>query len=609
MPTVQELLSQNISNAQTNVKTWGPLMYNALEHGVKGDWDGVKGTDDTEAMQKLVNKAIAEGRKCIGLPHTPTGGMYYVTHLDDADQVVFVGDNASFVGGFTGTINQLGTFGVPQEEFDELKAESMTQIFNVKTGFGAVGDGVADDTAAAQDAINAAKAAGGGVVYFPRGIYLISTALKIPSNVTLEGAGKRVTFIKNAGIENAIETTTDDRTFYVRILGLTIDNDNKGQHGVYFFNTNNSVIRDCNIQNCLGDGVRIEASTVATSRGAHYNMIDATDIYTCVNGVMVTGTGVANQNDNTIFGGRIWNCQTSVNFDNTNNSRVIGPALESFSQYGVRIAGALCHIYSPRLEVGGAGGQAVYITPTADRTSLSGLYHISLAYVRDEGKRTVWLDYVHDVFAGRRSGSQNLLSNGNFERWSSPTAVEKWANSGGATQSQESDAYSGSTALRITPSAAGSRVVQNVSLTGKNYLKGNPVTIVGAIKLDTSPAARIRVRDNVNIQDAVVNVADGKYHVVTAIIEEVDAASTNITVELYPDYMGGTGTAIFDSIMLVPGRVPRMYEPRPVTEAGYDDDIFLTQPSKGLVVTTPDGTKKYRIRVDDAGEIVAEQVT
>lgn len=128
MQKVSELVSKSVGDTLTNIKTWGPLMYNALEHGVKGDWDGVKGTDDTEAMQELVNKAIAEGRKCIGLPHTPTGGMYYVTHLDDADQVVFVGDNASFVGGFTGTINQLGISGVPQQDFDELKAETAPML-------------------------------------------------------------------------------------------------------------------------------------------------------------------------------------------------------------------------------------------------------------------------------------------------------------------------------------------------------------------------------------------------------------------------------------------------------------------------------------------------
>jgi hypothetical protein len=45
--------------------------------------------------------------------------------------------------------------------------------FNVKD-YGAVGDGAADDTVAIQDAIDAASAAGGGVIYVPPGDYLIS---------------------------------------------------------------------------------------------------------------------------------------------------------------------------------------------------------------------------------------------------------------------------------------------------------------------------------------------------------------------------------------------------------------------------------------------------
>lgn len=50
--------------------------------------------------------------------------------------------------------------------------------------FGAVGDGVTDDTAAIQAAMNAVSAAGGGVVNMPSGQYVVS-ALTIPERVTL----------------------------------------------------------------------------------------------------------------------------------------------------------------------------------------------------------------------------------------------------------------------------------------------------------------------------------------------------------------------------------------------------------------------------------------
>ncbi len=46
------------------------------------------------------------------------------------------------------------------------------------TDYGATGDGSTDDTAAIQDTIDAAEAAGGGVVFFPAGVYIVGGALQ-----------------------------------------------------------------------------------------------------------------------------------------------------------------------------------------------------------------------------------------------------------------------------------------------------------------------------------------------------------------------------------------------------------------------------------------------
>ncbi|MGK3945493.1 glycosyl hydrolase family 28-related protein, partial [Streptomyces caeruleatus] len=74
--------------------------------------------------------------------------------------------------------------------------------FNVKD-FGAVGDGVADDTAAIQAAITAAQ---GQPIYVPKGTYVITSTLTQTAPVTwgvfspglkIYGAGVGVTFFDN----------------------------------------------------------------------------------------------------------------------------------------------------------------------------------------------------------------------------------------------------------------------------------------------------------------------------------------------------------------------------------------------------------------------------
>ena len=66
-------------------------------------------------------------------------------------------------------------------------AENPTRGMRNVSDFGAVGDGVADDTAAFQAAMDAVHADGGGVVQIPTGKFLIRGHLVVPERVALEG--------------------------------------------------------------------------------------------------------------------------------------------------------------------------------------------------------------------------------------------------------------------------------------------------------------------------------------------------------------------------------------------------------------------------------------
>jgi hypothetical protein len=90
---------------------------------------------------------------------------------------------------------------------------------NVKD-FGAVGDGVTDDTAAIQAAVDFVASAG-GIVWFPSGTFLHGTTITLKSNVTLFGYGA---VLKWSG-GSAVQTTTASSgvTENIGVHGLTFD--------------------------------------------------------------------------------------------------------------------------------------------------------------------------------------------------------------------------------------------------------------------------------------------------------------------------------------------------------------------------------------------------
>lgn len=106
--------------------------------------------------------------------------------------------------------------------------------FNIKD-FGAVGDGVTDDTAAIQAAIDAAFAAGGGEVVVPEGTFIISGngdptsgCLMIKSNVTISGEGMGASTLKladgyNGNVTGLIRSAYGEETHDFGLNNLTLD--------------------------------------------------------------------------------------------------------------------------------------------------------------------------------------------------------------------------------------------------------------------------------------------------------------------------------------------------------------------------------------------------
>lgn len=74
----------------------------------------------------------------------------------------------------------------------------LSEYVSVKD-FGAVGDGVVDDTAAIQAAIDYVFSANGGEVYVPFGTYICSSTITLKNNVKIYGDGPKVSILEFTG--------------------------------------------------------------------------------------------------------------------------------------------------------------------------------------------------------------------------------------------------------------------------------------------------------------------------------------------------------------------------------------------------------------------------
>lgn len=136
--------------------------------------------------------------------------------------------------------------------------DKLRDVVSVKD-FGAVGDGVADDTAAIQAAINAASAANGGIVYVPAGTYSVK-ALLMKSNVSIFGAGDCSVLSLAEGqymLANSENVECSNVTIHgLRLIGNKATFTSTGG-GVYSTRGTNWKISNCSFENFAQVGVLV----------------------------------------------------------------------------------------------------------------------------------------------------------------------------------------------------------------------------------------------------------------------------------------------------------------------------------------------------------------
>ena len=124
-------------------------------------------------------------------------------------------------------------YDVPASFFAENGIPRGTGVFNV-ANFGAIADKNIDSRAAIQKAVDAAEAAGGGIVYIPAGVYGIAPdpdgegGVKLASNVFIKGAGMGETVLRamdnlDQKLTGIIRSPFGEATENFGIADLTLD--------------------------------------------------------------------------------------------------------------------------------------------------------------------------------------------------------------------------------------------------------------------------------------------------------------------------------------------------------------------------------------------------
>ena len=207
--------------------------------------------------------------------------------------------------------------------------EKMRDFVSVKD-FGATGDGVTDDTAAIQAAINALSPLG-GTLWFPKGAYIVSDAnadnacLTVTAPIQFLGAGAFYTSIQPAasvaGTVNTIlvnPSTSFDQTlmsFKNLSLGKLSNGTRQGNHGIFCITLNaNQNLPKFTVENC------------SIQQGGGFAIYHLNDPVDNING----GMYAAYINNNTLKGG--------IRLENSGDSIVVSNNIMSGTGTGVYAA-------------------------------------------------------------------------------------------------------------------------------------------------------------------------------------------------------------------------------------------------------------------------------
>jgi hypothetical protein len=396
--------------------------------------------------------------------------------------------------------------------------------------YGAVGDGVADDTAAIQAAVDAIPAAG-GTLYLPAGTYKISAAINLKSNMLVQGAGMQVTQISQTSTTAHCLSLIGDGPRYVTIQDLMLDGPSTGSgQGIHIETTTatasaNIDISRVFIQQLGGDGVNTDTLITSVIQDVRVNTVGGYGFR------LLSGTSV------TLLSCYANSCTAGGFYlDQVSYSSLIACACDNAGGDGYTIVSAsTVSLHSCGMEAGSGGGYKVnggtnhslyncyitgnngkglWVTGSANRVGVYNFREVNpgggaTASIQvDAGctalawqfaattatsfavNTTKWLDAsnLYVTSAGTTAINVDRAATTNFANFVASTAgVDRWAI--GLRNDSTNDLYVRDAAQGHTPLLVESRATQgNIQLLSATKAFGGGLGVVGIANATTVPS-------------------------------------------------------------------------------------------------------------------------
>lgn len=249
--------------------------------------------------------------------------------------------------------------------------------------FGAVGDGVTDDTAAFQAAINQAQTMKGSLVYLPTPPvrYLNNSGLTVDvtkSNLWMMGAGQYVSNVRYTGSGTWLSPTGSSSSnsavqlekFRVQLTGST------GAIGVDMRQFITSCLRDMTFSWVAAGngGTGVQAIPQSTNQTSYFNQYDNCIFEALATGVLMDSTVAQQPNRSQWISPKFLSVVNGMTIGNVKGASIFGPYFDQQSGTGITLTSNAdrISIYGAEQETA-AGGTMFSINAAANQTKIFGV--------------------------------------------------------------------------------------------------------------------------------------------------------------------------------------------------------------------------------------------